>query len=53
MLKRVGYPIAINPAKELLNDIKNDEGLRKRAEIIIERKDVIYSFTPDQITTLL
>ena len=53
MLKRVGHPIAINPARELLNDIKNDIELSKKAEIIIERKDVIYSFTPDQINTLL
>ncbi|MBP2027678.1 HAD superfamily hydrolase (TIGR01490 family) [Acetoanaerobium pronyense] len=52
MLKRVGKPIAINPAKELLMDIKNDTELRDKAEIIIERKDVIYSFHPDQIQTL-
>lgn len=52
MLKRVGYPIAINPAKELLLDIKSDEILRSRAEIIIERKDVVYSFHPSQIDSI-
>lgn len=43
MFKAVGHPIAINPAKELLFDIKEDEELRKKTEIVIERKDVCYS----------
>jgi HAD superfamily hydrolase (TIGR01490 family) len=47
MLKKVGHPIAINPAKELLENIKNDPILKKDATIIIERKDVIYKLTPD------
>ena len=42
MLKAVGHPIAINPTKELLNNIKQDEELRKKITIIVERKDVIY-----------
>lgn len=42
MLKMVGHPIAINPTKELLNNIKNDEVLKEKIAIIIERKDVIY-----------
>ncbi|MBM7562051.1 HAD-IB family hydrolase [Fusibacter tunisiensis] len=42
MLCRVGNPVAINPAKELLMHIKNSETLSKKATIIVERKDVIY-----------
>jgi len=42
MLKMVGHPVAINPTKELLNNIKQDEELRKKISIIVERKDVIY-----------
>ncbi len=42
MFKAVGHPIAINPAKELLFDIKEDEELRAKTEIVIERKDVCY-----------
>ncbi len=42
MFKAVGHPIAINPAKELLFDIKEDMDLRNRTEIVIERKDVCY-----------
>ncbi|MBU5677142.1 HAD-IB family hydrolase [Alkaliphilus sp. MSJ-5] len=47
MLKLVGSPIAINPARELLQNIRNDRELRKKATIIIERKDVIYKLTAD------
>lgn len=42
MLKNVGRPVAINPAKELLNAIYKDEQLKARTKIVIERKDVIY-----------
>ena len=42
MLKMMGHPIAINPAKELLKNIKSDEELAEKITIIVERKDVIY-----------
>ena len=42
MLCKVGHPIAINPAKELLLNIKATPELVKKAKIIIERKDLIY-----------
>ncbi len=44
MLKAVGFPVAINPAKELLSEIKKDNALAARTLVIIERKDVIYQF---------
>lgn len=47
MLQLVGNPIAINPARELLRNIRNDRVLRKNALIIIERKDVIYKLNAD------
>lgn len=47
MLSSVGNPRAINPSKELLKKIKLDEELKKRIEIIVERKDVIYKINPD------
>ena len=43
MLKRVGNPIAINPTKELLSHISNDSDISKCAQIIVERKDIIYA----------
>lgn len=42
MLKMVGHPFAINPTKELLARIKEDEELKQKITIIVERKDVIY-----------
>ncbi|GAB6086608.1 HAD family hydrolase [Alkaliphilus crotonatoxidans] len=47
MLKRVGNPIAINPAYELLENIKKDPELKDRTTVIIERKDVIYKLPAD------
>lgn len=42
MFKLVGNPVAINPARGLLEAIKLDVEISKRIEIIVERKDVIY-----------
>ena len=42
MLKMVGHPFAINPTRELLAKIKEDEELREKVTIIVERKDVTY-----------
>lgn len=50
MLKSVGNPFAINPAKELLENIAKDEELAKKANIIVERKDVIYNLKADVAT---
>ncbi|MCG4775224.1 HAD hydrolase family protein, partial [Lawsonibacter sp. DFI.5.51] len=42
MLRRVGNPVAINPTKELLHQISNDENIKDISKIIIERKDLVY-----------
>lgn len=42
MLRLVGNPVAINPNKELLTTIKEEEELAKKTKIVVERKDVIY-----------
>lgn len=46
MLSQVGHPVAINPTKELLMSIRNDEKLAKIATISIERKDIVYHVDP-------
>ncbi|WFA10249.1 HAD-IB family hydrolase [Tissierella sp. Yu-01] len=46
MLKMVGNPIAINPNRELLEEIREDEILKNKATIIVERKNVIYKLNP-------
>lgn len=42
MFQNTGYPCAINPTKELLTNIRNDQELLERIKVIVERKDVIY-----------
>ena len=42
MFIKVGYPVAINPAKRLFEKIQSDEVLKKRIQIVVERKDMIY-----------
>lgn len=51
MFQHVGYPVAINPTKELFNAIKNDDSLRRKTQIIVERKDMIYMLDAD-VTTM-
>ena len=52
MLKMVGHPFAINPTKELLTKIKEDEELREKVTIIVERKDVTYKLNIEQLNIL-
>lgn len=47
MFQLVGNPVAINPTRELLNNIRADVTLSKNTQIIVERKDVIYQLTPE------
>lgn len=47
MLRMVGNPIAINPNKLLFLAIREEEELKKKIEIVVERKNVIYKIDPD------
>lgn len=47
MFKMVGNPIAINPNRELLDYIRHNKILSQKAQIIVERKDVIYRLSSD------
>ncbi|MEA4826495.1 HAD-IB family hydrolase [Clostridium sp. JNZ J1-5] len=42
MLKEVGNPTAINPTRELINELMNDPVTRDKVKIVVERKDVVY-----------
>ena len=44
MFQMVGFPHAINPSFELIDKLLEDEELRNKTVIDIERKDVNYSF---------
>lgn len=52
MLKMVGYPYAINPTKELICKIKDDQELKHKVTIIVERKDVTYRMHIDELDIL-
>lgn len=47
MLKTMKHATAINPSRKFLKMIKEDDDLSKRAEIIVERKDIVYKLNPD------
>ena len=49
LFKSVGCPLAINPTKELLGKIKNDESLKDKINLIVERKDVTYKLDMNSI----
>lgn len=49
MLTLVGNPKAINPSRELIQRIKQNDELAAKVEVIVERKDVIYHLTPDHV----
>lgn len=49
MFNAVGNPIAINPTKELVMNIKNDKELSKKTLIAVERKDVVYKLSADLV----
>jgi len=49
MLKLISHPTAINPTKELLLNILDDEELKEKISIILERKDVVYRLRPEHI----
>lgn len=49
MLKMVGHPFAINPTKELLSKIREDQELRDKITVIVERKDVTYRLNLSQL----
>ncbi len=49
MFKNTGYPTAINPTRELIHHIQEDEGLINKVNIVVERKDVIYHLDPKHL----
>jgi len=48
MFKLVGYPVCINPTKELLKKVLSDS-IKEKIKIVVERKDVVYELDPHSI----
>jgi HAD superfamily hydrolase (TIGR01490 family) len=49
MFKLVGHPVLVNPTRELVNLVLADPEVRKKAEVAVERKDVIYRIKIDDL----
>lgn len=49
MLKLVGNPYAMNPTEELVGKVTDDIEVRKKVNIVVERKDMIYYLLPENI----
>ena len=49
MFELVGHPYAINPTKELIEKIRSSELVSKKITIIVERKNMIYKLSLDDI----
>lgn len=49
MLAKVGFPVCMNPTKELLEKVMSKNDIKDKVRIVVERKDVIYNLTTDCI----
>lgn len=49
MMQMVKYPVCVNPTREILKKVLNDEEIKKRVQVIVERKDVVYNLNADCI----
>lgn len=49
MLGMVSHPYCMNPTKELLKKVLNNKGLKERVSIVVERKDVTYNISVDNL----
>jgi HAD superfamily hydrolase (TIGR01490 family) len=49
MFQKVGFPVCVNPTRELINKVMEDKAIKDRIDIIVERKDVVYKLTGENI----
>ncbi|WP_097027360.1 HAD-IB family hydrolase [Clostridium peptidivorans] len=52
MFQMIRYPICVNPTKELLKKVMNDEEVKNKIKIIVERKDSVYNINTDCLDIL-
>jgi HAD-superfamily subfamily IB hydrolase, TIGR01490 len=52
MLRLVGHPVCVNPTRELVREAVNNEALKDKITIVIERKDMIYRLNPSHINSI-
>lgn len=49
MFEMVRYPICVNPTRELLTKVIENEEIKEKIQVIVERKDMVYSLNADCI----
>jgi HAD superfamily hydrolase (TIGR01490 family) len=49
MLEMVKYPVCVNPTNELIKKVMESTHTKDRVKVIVERKDVVYSLTAEDI----
>jgi len=47
MFELVGHPICVNPTRELVNKVLENEDIKRKIEIVVERKDMVYHLHPE------
>lgn len=52
MFKNVGIPYCINPTRELLQKVMEDDDVKNKIKVVVERKDVTYNLDIDTIQFL-
>jgi HAD superfamily hydrolase (TIGR01490 family) len=52
MFQMIRYPVCVNPTKELLKKVMNDEEVKNKIKIIVERKDSVYNISTDCLDIL-
>ena len=52
MFKSVGIPYCINPTRELLAKVMENDEVKNKIKVIVERKDVTYNLNIDNIQFL-
>lgn len=49
MFQLVGFPVLVNPTRELIKKVQGNEETNKKTLVVVERKDVTYRLTPDMV----
>ena len=49
MFQLTKYPVCVNPTRELIKKVLENEKMKKKIQIIVERKDVVYTSDAESI----
>lgn len=52
MFQMIRYPVCVNPTKELLKKVMNNEEVKNKIKIIVERKDSVYNINTNCLDIL-